>query len=392
MNILFVLENYLPHIGGLETIFQNLMEGLVKEGHSVTLVTHQMKGTKKFEVIGGVKIHRVWSLQSRYIFTFFSIPKTIALSLNADIIHTTTYNATFPAKIASLIRRIPIVITVHEVLGKNWPRFGGMGYLKGKIHQLFEYLILKLDYTRYVCVSNSTMNDLLKININEVKCRVIYNGLDYDFWDPQRYTKDKLHIRESFKLKDNFVYLFYGRPGISKGLEFLIRAVPLIKQKIPNSKLLAIVSRDKAYEKQYDKMIKLIKILGIQDDVILHNPVPREDLPYFIKSADCVIVPSLTEGFGFNVAESCALGIPVVASNTHSIPEVISGKFVLVKPGSPKSITEGILAVHKKMLNRTKIKRFLKGVAVHNYMKIYSQIYMKRSIKNMNITVPNSTH
>ena len=47
MKILFVLENYIPHIGGVEVVFKNLAEGLVKLGHDVFLITHRLKGTKK---------------------------------------------------------------------------------------------------------------------------------------------------------------------------------------------------------------------------------------------------------------------------------------------------------------------------------------------------------
>ena len=56
MHILFVCENYLPHYGGAEVVFKNLAEGFVKKGHDVSLVTHQIKGTKKFEKINGVKV------------------------------------------------------------------------------------------------------------------------------------------------------------------------------------------------------------------------------------------------------------------------------------------------------------------------------------------------
>ena len=48
MKILFVIENYLPHIGGAEIVFKTLAEGLVKKGHSVDLITHRLKNTPAF--------------------------------------------------------------------------------------------------------------------------------------------------------------------------------------------------------------------------------------------------------------------------------------------------------------------------------------------------------
>ena len=48
MKILFVCENYLPHIGGAEVVFKNLAERMIKLGHEVNLVTHKLKNTKNF--------------------------------------------------------------------------------------------------------------------------------------------------------------------------------------------------------------------------------------------------------------------------------------------------------------------------------------------------------
>ncbi|MBS3127462.1 glycosyltransferase [Candidatus Woesearchaeota archaeon] len=47
MKILFICENYYPHLGGAEVVFKNLAEGYVKRGHQVTVLTHQLQGTKK---------------------------------------------------------------------------------------------------------------------------------------------------------------------------------------------------------------------------------------------------------------------------------------------------------------------------------------------------------
>ena len=75
MNVLFVCENYAPHIGGAEIVFKTLAEELVKLGHNVDVVTHRIKRTKFFEDINGVKVYRVRSFDNRYVFTFSSLPK-----------------------------------------------------------------------------------------------------------------------------------------------------------------------------------------------------------------------------------------------------------------------------------------------------------------------------
>ncbi len=375
MNILFVLENYLPHIGGVETVFKNLTGGLVKRGHSVDLVTHRIKGTKRFEVINGVRVHRVGCFGSRYLFTFFSIPKVLKLARKADLIHTTTFNGAPPAWLASKLTGKKCLITVHEVWIKLWNELGDMNFFGKIFHDFLERLIYSLPFDFYVCVSNSTQKQLQGIGKGLRNSAVIHNGVDYNHLNPKKYDGSK--IRKRYKLNKKFVYMFFGRPGISKGVEYLIRAVPLIKQKIPNSKLLMILSRDKAYRKQFHNIIKLIKKLKIMEDIILLEPQPYKELPSFIKASDCVVVPSLAEGFGYTVIEALEMQKPVVASNTTSIPEVIYGDYVLVRPKSPDGIAAGIEMVKNKRTMHEKKKTFTIEKNIRSYTRIYSYLMNK---------------
>ena len=372
LKILFVLENYSPHIGGAEIVFKNIGEGLVKQGHQVSLVTHQLKNTKKFEIINGVRVYRVPCFDNRYLFTFFSIPKVLKLAKKVDIIHTTTFNGAPPAWLASKICDKPCVITIHEVWVNQWQKITEMGRFKAFFHNTLEKLIYKLRFTQYVAVSNSTRNQLLKIKIPKSKTTTIYNGVDYHHWDPKRYNGEK--VRERLKLKNNFIYLFHGRPGTSKGFEYLIKAVPTISKLIPNSKLLALVSKDVAYKKNYKKIIQLIKKLKIQSNLILHNPVSYNEVPNYVKSTDCVVVPSLAEGFGFSAAEACAMNKPVVASNTTSLPEVVSGRYILVKAKNPIDIAKGVVKVYQKEYNNKKLKKFGLKENIDNYLKAYRKV------------------
>src|SRR3989338_650345 len=146
MRILIVIENYLPHIGGVKNVFRNLSEGLVKKGHEVDLITHQLKGAKRFEVINGVNVHRIPCFGSRYLFSFLSIPKVVKMARKADIIHTTTFNGAFPSWLASKITGKPCVITVHEVWITLWQKLGGMNFFSAGLHEIFERLIYTLHF------------------------------------------------------------------------------------------------------------------------------------------------------------------------------------------------------------------------------------------------------
>ncbi len=372
MKILFVIENYLPHIGGAEIVFKTLAEGLVKEGHSVDLITHRLKNTPAFELIDGVRVHRISCLQSRYLFTFLSVPKVIRLAREADIIQTTTFNGAPAAWLGGKLTGKKVVLTIHEVWVGKWPQVTNFGKLSCLIHEFLERLIYLLDFDCYACVSDSTRKDLLKLSINKKRAVTIYNGVDYELWNSQRYTSRA--VRKKYGLEKNFVCLFNGRPGMSKGLEYLIAAMPLICRKIPSAKLLALVSRDKAYAQRYNEMVELIRELKMKDRILVLNSVPYKELPNYIRAADCVVVPSLAEGFGFAAAESCALGVPLVASNTTSLPEVVSGKFVLVQPKDEEAIAEGVERVFNGQWEKSKLKKFTIEENIQNYLNIYQRL------------------
>ena len=134
MKILFICENYYPHIGGAEVVFKNLAERYVQQGHKVTILTHLLKGTKKRETINGVEIYRVPSVHSRYVFTFSSLQLAVKLARKQDIIQTTSFYGAPPAWLAAKITGKKVVITVHEVWIGKWQEVTEFSWIKSKIH------------------------------------------------------------------------------------------------------------------------------------------------------------------------------------------------------------------------------------------------------------------
>lgn len=374
MNVLFIIENYLPHIGGVEVVFKNLAEGLVKKGHTATIITHRLKGTAAAEIINGVKVKRVNCLDNRGLFTFLAIPAAIAAAKKADIVHTTTFNGFFPAWVAAKLNWKPLVATIHEVWLGKWREYGGMGWLAALFYELFERLfIYALPFVdKYVAVSNSTRRQLLRIGKSEKKTTTIYNGVDYNHFNPKKYSGEK--IRKKYSLQKNYVLLVYGRPGTSKGIEYAITAMKKISQELPTAKMLLMLSRDKQYAGKYKQLLQLISKLGLNNKIINVEPVLHSELPNYIKAADCVIVPSLTEGFGYTAAEAAAMGKPIVSSNTASLPEVVSGKHILVEPKNSKEIADAVVSIFHGKCHKTKLKKFTIEENVSNYLRVYEEL------------------
>ncbi|MBF0327720.1 MAG: glycosyltransferase family 4 protein [Nitrospirae bacterium] len=373
MHICFVIEYYYPHIGGAEILFQNLVEGLVGLGHECSVVTCRLPNTRKDEVVNGVNVHRVWvpTFGDRYWFTFLSLFSAWRYGRKAEIIHTMTYNGVLVAWLVSMLQNKPLFITVFEVIGKKWHKLG-LSSVKAFVFRLIERVVLAFPYDSYSCISRNTMAALQEYCIPAKKLFLAYPGIDYKLFSPTGYPEKSNQITIiPGKAPETFLYTYYGRPGFVKGVEYLVRAIPEIRQKIPHSRLLLILSRKP--ENLYKKIIQLIEALGLKigEDLYLIDSVPRDQLPLYLRASDCIVVPSLNEGFGFSCVEACTLGLPVVVTSAGSLPEVVFGKYVIVEPADSSAIARGVASV----FNREWMVSGEKIFSWENYIERHVEVY-----------------
>ena len=363
MKILLICENYFPHFGGVELLFKSLSNGFVERGNKVAVLTHQLKNTRKRGQIGGAEIFRVNSLHSRYVFTFTSIFKAISLARRSDIIHTTTFNGAFPAWLAARLTGKKVSITVHEIWIGKWGQITNFGWLNSLIHDFLERLVYLLPFDKYICVSEATKKDLIRRGINESKVKTIYNGLDYDFWNEKKVT-GHLELRKQLGLQNKLVYFSWGRPGESKGFEYLIKAVSLANL---DATFLLMLSSIENYQKKYNKLVRLINKYKV--DVRIINSVPHEQLRTYLKMADFVIVPSTSEGFGYTTVEAVAMNKPVIISSVGSLPEVVSGRHLIFRNKDVIDLAEKIVKMSKNEYIDIPIKKFEWDECVERYLR-----------------------
>lgn len=373
MKILIVVENFPPYIGGVETLFKKIADGLAEAGDIVYIITSSHPDAPSYEVNNNLYIRRIWtpSFGRRYWFTLLSIFGIFRYIKTVDAVQTTTYNAAIPAWIMAKCFRKKIVITIHEVWQDFWMKVPDMNWLSKIAHRLFELLLLKLSFDYYVTDSHFTEEALRKYLKKESRIKTVYCGIDYELFSREKYIANREKIRSSLGVSEKKVGLYYGRPGWAKGLEYFVRSIPKIANRLPAFMAILIVSEEP--RKKYLQIKSIIKDLDITERVIILNPVERNDLPGYLLSADCIVVPSLAEGFGFTVAESSALEIPIVASRVGSIPEIISGKHVLVDPADVDQISQGVISLLTKSDEFSgKKKKFFWTNTIASYRHIYT--------------------
>ncbi len=357
MKILFVLENFYPKIGGVETLFFNLAKQLANNGHSITVLTSGLvKDNITEETIEGIRIVRTkWS--SRYAFTFLSVFKATRLAKSADIIHTTSYNAAIPARFASWITSKPCIITFHEYWSDLWFSLPSMGYISAWMHFLFERVIAKLKFAKVVAVSNYTYKALQKAGLPNQRLAMIYNGVDYSEYAPTSEYGDR--------------YLFYGRVGISKGLDLLIDGLAILKAQKCHVELDMIIPNDHSEHNQISQMLKL---KGISNMVRIMDQLPYDQLKQKIKSAKAVVIPSYSEGFCFVAVESIALGQRIISSNRGALKEVVSGQFNTMEDFSAESLAEAFSKAEAGKWQNREVKEFHLNDSINDYIRLYKEI------------------
>lgn len=94
-----------------------------------------------------------------------------------------------------------------------------------------------------------------------------------------------------------------------------------------------------------DAIHDFIRTEGLGSRVVLLGYVPAERLPVLYDAASVFLFPSFEEGFGLPVLEAMAHGLPVVASETSSLPEVGGSAALYVNPHDPQDIAEKVIKV-----------------------------------------------
>ena len=127
---------------------------------------------------------------------------------------------------------------------------------------------------------------------------------------------------------------------------------------------------------------RLIEKLDIKNNIRFHSGISKEEIVQLYSKSSIAIVSSLYEGFGYPVIEAMACGVPLIATKTASIPELVSDKALLVQPKNHDEIAAGINKIFndyegykkKAIANITYIKeRFNWDVIALEYNKIISE-------------------
>jgi len=284
-----------------------------------------------------------------------------------DIFHCTYH-------IGPILKNCKLIITIYDLVSYIFPE---MFKLKHCFiyNIMYPFLIKKGDII--IAISDNTKKDLINIfKIKEEKIKVTYVGIDNSYC----VIKDKESIKTILK-KYNIVqpYILYvGTIEPRKNLVRLVYAFNKFKKQKTEHKLVIVGKKGWLYE----ELFKTVENTEYKKDIIFTGYVSVKDLIHIYNGADLFIYPSLYEGFGIPPLEAMACGIPVISSNTSSIPEVLGNAALLINPYNVREFVDGMnnLIFNKELRQKyiqegfNKIKEYSWEKIAERTLKIYNEV------------------
>ena len=274
------------------------------------------------------------------------------------------------------------IVTVHDII----PILAWRGFIPNFRYpnkpRLVEYSINSLKNAAHIiAVSQNTKKDLIEhCGIKNDNISVIYNGCNSSFKPLQKSQREQLRNNKFKFPRDSFLMLITGEGY--KNHETTLKILKELRSKKKNIYLVRLGPKNQNWEnlKNYFSLNQyIIEFSGLELNVVSE----------LYTAVDCLLFPSWYEGFGFPPLEAMANGLPVVASNVSSIPEVVGDAGLLYNPDDIEGMIKGITSIMND--KKTKDELINKGIKQSSLFtwenSIKKLINVYRSVINNNYPI-----
>ena len=268
-----------------------------------------------------------------------------------DLLHCTSNTAPIHCS-------IPLIITLHDIIYLESLSLFRKGFTS---YQRFGNLYRRLVIPHALKKSKKiiTVSDFEKERINDFFKKhddghivTVYNGVN-DYFKPIYDDNILSEVKKKYRLPDNYFFYMGNTDPKKNTRNVLIAYADFIHINGPTQELVML-----DYEKEKLKaLLNAINAPELMHHIHLTGYVTNNDLPAIYNQSDLFLYPSLRESFGIPILEAMACGIPVITSNTSSMPEVAGGAAILIDPYNPNELTnaiEQLLSDHKLRLKLRK--------------------------------------
>jgi len=244
--------------------------------------------------------------------------KTTQLQACVDVIHATDHHIPRCAP-------IPTVATVMDVIPLSHPE-----WVTDRFRSLKSALWKKsLTWTeRIITISEYSKSEIVKWTDTKAnKISVIPLGVDAS-WFERSSTAQVQYVRYKYRLPEQF-FISIGTLQPRKNIESTLRAHQCLPDKERLQTPLIIIGRAGW---KCDALIERIEDDPLKGAVRWLQRVPQQDIQTLLQASSALVFPSLAEGFGLPIVEAFASQVPVITSNSTSLPEVAGDAAILIDP------------------------------------------------------------
>ncbi|MEO1857219.1 MAG: glycosyltransferase family 1 protein [Rubritalea sp.] len=344
LTIGFESKRLLTSSTGFGTYSRTLIRDIYKfypETRCVLIAHDSYKVLKKLPTFSSSEVRQVRDLDSikvvyppssRNLYWKLLGAKRTLYSQGIDIYHGLAHQ--IPRSVRQ--KRVPIVVTVHDLIYRHYPEFS-----PDDDHKLYESQLINACSIsdKIIAVSESTKRDIVNIfSISPKKISVIYSACDYRYHKIA--TAETIQqTKSNYGLPERYL-LYVGSMSERKNLLSVVKALNIIPRadRLP----LVVVGAKTSYS---NVIGEYIKNNGLDSWIIFPKRVETEDLPAVYQAADIFLYTSLYEGFGMPILEALTSGIPVITSNVSAMPEAAGPDSRLIDPESPDEIASSIIDI-----------------------------------------------
>jgi len=306
-----------------------------------------------------------------------ALPKA-ARKEGCDILHCTSNTA-------PVSPGMPLVTTLHDIIymeSISIFKKGGTWYQKlGNMYRRWNVPKVVKISDKIITVSKFERNriaDFFKIPESDNRLVAIYNGVTEHF----RKIDDQSEldrVKQLYNLPDNF-FFFLGNTDPKKNTPGVLKAFSDYLKKTKEDMYLVMLDYEQS---ALDKILSDIGDTELKSKIILTGYVVNTDLPAIYNMCRIFLYPSLRESFGIPMLEAMRCGVPVITSNTSSMPEVSGDAAYIVDPYKPEEITDAIIDLlgNEKLRDELVEKGYKqsqkfswKNMAI-DVLKLYEEVY-----------------
>jgi glycosyltransferase involved in cell wall biosynthesis len=318
------LDRENPQAGGAEVHFFEIFRRLVVRGHHVRLVTSGWPDTSREATVEGLSVRRVGG---RHTFALRG-RSAVRHELRSGRYDLVVEDINKVPLYLPTLTRLPVYVIIPHLFGTtafaeaSWPVASVVWLAEKPIPRVYRG-------QTFHAISDSTRDDLVRRGVRREAIRVIYPGVDAEWYTPG--IDGRRAERPTF--------LYVGRLKRYKGLETALEAVALARHDIPDLQLLIAGSGDDRH-----RLEALAERLGLGRSVTFLGFISEEEKRDLLRRSWAVVFPSPKEGWGITNVEAAACGTPAVASDSPGLRESVrhGQTGILVPHGNPEALSDAL--------------------------------------------------